>query len=53
MVLLVFIGAILVAAILQYEPTVDRTPEGHTVLWYNSGGKFESSRDYIIIKRKK
>lgn len=53
MLLLLFIGAILVIAVLQYEPTVERTPEGHTVLWYNSGGKFERSRDYIIIKRKK
>ena len=37
--------------LIIFNPKVDKLPNGDTIIWYNSEGRFLKSRDYILIKR--
>ena len=38
--------------LIIFNPKVDKLPNGDTIIWYNSGGRFSKYRDYIILKKK-
>ena len=38
--------------LIIFNPKVDKLPNGDTIIWYNSGGRFSKNRDYFILKRK-
>ena len=40
-----------ITLLIIFNPTLDKLPNGYTIIWYNSGGRFLKSRDYIVIKR--
>ena len=42
---------LLIAFALNIYP--DKLSNGDWIIWYNSGGKFEKSRDYFVVYRKK
>lgn len=37
--------------LIIFNPKLDTLTNGDTIIWYNSGGRFLKSRDYILIKR--